>query len=164
MHLRIFTKYSFNNLKQDFDFLLVFHIAIFIQNRYNVTLTIKKSNIQILLYRGFPSLLYLLQRDFLDALLLQWLQKRYKKLFLLSCVMRIILCLISSHPEIWGKLFLEKYKKFLQSGFFYFSDFASSHLKYKKVFFGKNIRNFLILGLESTISLNIRNFFIVGFF
>ena len=45
--------------------------------------------------------------------------------------------LISSHHEMWRKLFLEKYKKFLRSGFFVcflFRLSAGSLLKYKKLF------------------------------
>ena len=62
-----------------------------------------------------------------------------------------------------------KYNNFFQNRFFYFSSSDSSLLKYKKnmrleIYISGNIRDFLILELESSISWNIRNFWRVDFF
>ena len=79
--------------------------------------------------------------------------------------------------DFWRVFRFLKYKKFSRDGFFIFRSWAEKCMvpfpKIKKSFFLENIRKaffwenkriFLTLGLESSISSNIRNFFRGGFF
>ena len=129
-------------------------------------------------FTGCVSMFYcciLVSLEFPCALLMKWLRKRHERLlhnrrahiFFMSQLIKdnpriwddfcLFYRLISSNLEMWGKFFLEKYKKFLKTRFSCF------FLRFIK-FLPWNIKSFLVLELQNFISLNIRNIFRVVFF
>ena len=93
--------------------------------------------------------------------ILPYFMLRYEKFF--------ILCLISSHPRVWGFFYFKICSAVIPKcgdNFFgeirgktLFFDFANHSWNVRQTFFRKNIRVFLSLGLESSTTQNIRKTF-----